>query len=203
MKFLFLHFPLGGFVVGTLALCFASETIGAKKNKKDKGGGETLFDFSEESPGEKWITVNDNVMGGRSKGGFSFKKKKLRFAGSTNTNGGGFSSIRTKPMDLELESKDGVLIRFKGDGRTYKFGVRMARSSVSYRSDFDTVRDEKGWQVAKIPFADMGASWRGVRLPREKYPLKKDKIESIGFMIYDKKDGPFELQVDWIKTYVD
>jgi hypothetical protein len=40
-----------------------------------------------------------------------------------------------------------------------------------------------------------------MKLPRDRYPLKKDKINSLGVMIYDKKDGPFKLQVDWIKTY--
>ena len=33
--------------------------------------------------------------------------------------------------------------------------------------------------------------------------LKKDKIRSVTIMIYDKKDGPFQLQVDWIKAYTD
>ncbi len=93
------------------------------------------------------------------------------------------------------------MIRFKGDGRTYKFGLQMAGSRATYRADFDTKADSKGWQVARIPFNAFGASWRGMKLPRDRYPLKKDKIESLGVMIYDKKDGPFKLQVDWIKTY--
>ena len=182
-----------------LSLSIHPEVQGAKK--KDKADGVTLFDFTDNNPGDKWITVNDNVMGGRSKGGFAFKKKKLIFSGSTNTNGGGFSSIRTNPDDLGLSEKDGLLIRFKGDGRTFKLGVRMDRSSVAYRADFETKSDGKGWQVAKIPFDSLSSSWRGMRLPKDRYPLKKEKIRSIGFMIYDKKDGPFELQVDWIKAY--
>jgi hypothetical protein len=188
---------------GVLSLSVVPNAQGAKKKNKDKGEGETIFDFTEENPGEKWITVNDNVMGGRSKGGFSFKKKKMVFSGATNTNGGGFSSIRTQPMDLGFEDKEGVIIRFKGDGRTYKLGVRMEGSSVAYRADFETDGDGKGWQVAKIPFESLSSSWRGMRLPKDRYPLKKSKIKSIGFMIYDKKDGPFELQVDSIKAYSD
>jgi len=42
-----------------------------------------------------------------------------------------------------------------------------------------------------------------MRLPKSRYPLKKDKIRSVTIMIYDKKDGPFNLQVDWIKAYSD
>ena len=206
MKTKLFSIALGGLLFGALHLPFVPEAEGAdKKNKKKKNepAGEVLFDFSGDNPGDKWTVVNDNVMGGRSKGGFSFKKDKLIFSGSTNTNGGGFSSIRSKSMDFGLEDKDGLLVRFKGDGRTFMCGVRMERSSASYRTNFDTDKDAKGWQVAKIPFSSMTASWRGMRLPQDRYPLKKDRIRSITLMIYDKKDGPFELKVDSIQAYSD
>ena len=64
------------------------------------------------------------------------------------------------------------MIRFKGDGRTYKFGLQMEGSRATYRADFDTKADSKGWQVAKIPFSSFGASWRGMKLPRDRYPLR-------------------------------
>tara|TARA_B100001057_G_scaffold122404_1_gene121252 strand:- start:10787 stop:11410 length:624 start_codon:yes stop_codon:yes gene_type:complete len=192
-------------VLGIALICFqvtasAAEDKG-KSEKTESAERVTLFDFSEADPGKKWITVNDNVMGGRSKGGFTFKGDRLLFAGSTNTNGGGFSSIRTRRGALGLSGKDGVMIRFKGDGRTYKFGLEMEGSRATYRADFDTKADSKGWQVAKIPFSAFGAGWRGMKLPRDRYPLEKGKINSLGVMIYDKKDGPFRLQIDWIKAY--
>ena len=102
---------------------------------------------------------------------------------------------------INLDDKEGVIIRFKGDGRTYKFDVRMGRSSVAHRAEFKTDKDSKGWQIAKIPFSAMSATWRGSRLDRQRYGLDKSKIQSMGFMIYDKKDGPFLLRVDSIKTY--
>ena len=157
-----------------------------------------IFDFAEDGIHEKWIVVNDNVMGGRSKGGFEFKNEKLVFSGSTNTNGGGFSSIRTIPIDFYLKNKTGFHIRYKGDGRTYKLGVRMEGKSVSYRTNFDS---GNGWQEAKIPFDNMDVSWRGRPLSKDEHPLLTSKIRSIEFMIYDKQDGPFKLQVDWIKSY--
>ena len=157
-----------------------------------------IFDFTEDDVHEKWIVVNDNVMGGRSKGGFAFIKNKLVFSGSTNTNGGGFSSIRTIPNDFYFKDKTGLHIRYKGDGRTYKLGVRMEGKSVSYRTNFDS---GNGWQEAKIPFGSMDVSWRGRPLSKAEHPLQKSKIRSIEFMIYDKQDGPFKLQVDWIKSY--
>mgnify|MGYP003876263697 CR=1 FL=1 len=157
-----------------------------------------LFAFEEEDIEKQWIVVNDNVMGGRSQGGFKFKKNKLFFSGSTNTIGGGFSSIRTIPIDFHFKDKTGLHIRYKGDGRTYKLGVRMEGKSVSYRTNFTT---GNGWQEAKIPFDDMDVSWRGRPLSKAEHPLLKSKIRNIEFMIYDKKDGPFNLKVDWIKSY--
>ena len=157
-----------------------------------------IFDFTEGDIREKWIVVNDNVMGGRSKGGFEFIKDKLVFSGSTNTNGGGFSSIRTNPIDFYFKDKTGLHIRYKGDGRTFKLGVRMEGKSVSYRSNFTS---GNGWQEVRVPFNEMDVSWRGRPLSKEEHPLIKSKIRSIEFMIYDKQDGPFKLLVDWIKSY--
>ena len=157
-----------------------------------------IFDFTEEDIEGKWIVVNDNVMGGRSEGGYSFRKNRLIFSGNTNTNGGGFSSIRTNPTNFYLGDRTGLHIRFKGDGRTYKLGVRIEGKSVSYRSNFTS---GNGWQEVRVPFNEMDVSWRGRPLSKEEHPLIKSKIRSIEFMIYDKKDGPFKLLVDWIKSY--
>ena len=157
-----------------------------------------IFDFTEEDIDDQWIVVNDNVMGGRSEGGYSFRKNRLIFSGNTNTNGGGFSSIRTNPTNFYLGDRTGLHIRFKGDGRTYKLGVRIEGKSVSYRSNFTS---GNGWQEVRVPFNEMDVSWRGRPLSKEEHPLIKSKIRSIEFMIYDKKDGPFKLLVDWIKSY--
>ena len=157
-----------------------------------------IFDFTEEDIEGKWIVVNDNVMGGRSEGGYSFRKNRLIFSGNTNTNGGGFSSIRTNPTNFYLGDRTGLHIRFKGDGRTYKLGVRIEGKSVSYRSNFTS---GNGWQEVRVPFNEMDVSWRGRPLSKEEHPLIKSKIRSIEFMIYDKQDGPFKLLVDWIKSY--
>jgi len=188
-------------IFSLLLFSFFFSTFGKSNKIKSFDDMEPLsliFDFTEHDIHEKWIVVNDSVMGGRSKGDFEFKNEKLIFSGSTNTNGGGFSSIRTIPIDFYFKDKTGLHIRYKGDGRTYKLGVRMEGKSVSYRTNFDT---GNGWQEARIPFDNMDVSWRGRPLSKAEHPLQKSKIRSIEFMIYDKKDGPFKLQLDWIKSY--
>ncbi len=199
MNYLSLNLTI--FLISLSYLAIVPKSSGITKHTKQMEKGSLLFDFITDDPKHNWIVVNDNVMGGRSKGGFTSKKKRLIFSGNTNTNGGGFSSIRTKPSDFDLGDKTGLHIRYKGDGRTYKLGVRVEGKSVSYRSNFNTDSDLKGWREIKIPFDEMDVSWRGRPLSKEEYPMIKSKIHSIEFMIYDKQDGPFKLQVDWIKSY--
>jgi NADH dehydrogenase [ubiquinone] 1 alpha subcomplex assembly factor 1 len=187
----------------------AVQSVAAARNEnvtEPESAGEVrksavVHDFESDDAASQWITVNDNVMGGRSKGDFEIKKGELIFSGSTNTDGGGFSSIRTRPGKLGFKGKEGVIIRFKGDGRTYKFDVRMGNNSVAHRADFKTVKGSGDWQTVKISFDSLVPTWRGRGLPKLLNKLKKLEIQSLGFMIYDKKDGPFELKVDWIKSY--
>jgi len=188
----------------TTALYVGADAKGSSLKREDSQGmreNTVVHNFKEKDAASNWITVNDNVMGGRSKGGFAIIKDRLIFSGATNTNGGGFSSIRTNPKNLNFQNKQGVIIRFKGDGRTYKFDVRMENSSVAHRVDFKTKENPKDWRTVKIDFDTLSPTWRGAALSAQRFRLDTAKIKSIGFMIYDKKDGPFELKVDWIKVY--
>ena len=158
MNYLSTSLSYGYLLISFFCLACAPYSSAINKKKKQKEMENLIYDFTEENAAANWITVNDNVMGGRSEGGFSFKKKRLIFSGNTNTNGGGFSSIRTNPSDFSLGDKEGLHIRYKGDGRTYKLGVRMEGKSVSYRSNFTT---GNVWQGVRIPFDEMDVSWRG------------------------------------------
>jgi len=89
-----------------------------------KGAELMVTDFTASSPELGWYVQNDNVMGGRSEGGFESKQGELLFAGNTNTNGGGFSSIRTQPFKLDLSDYAGIRLRVKGDGRRYTWQLQ-------------------------------------------------------------------------------
>ena len=143
-----------------------------------------------------WVTVNDNVMGGRSKGDFVVEEGILVFTGSTNTNGGGFSSIRSRPQKLGLEGREAIRLRVRGDGRTYTFRLATGDSRANYWAEFPTTKDE--WTEVRLPFDSFVAQWRGRRL--DVPPPDPKKVESLGLMIYDKRDGAFRLEVDWIRA---
>ncbi|MCK6370561.1 MAG: CIA30 family protein [Gammaproteobacteria bacterium] len=165
------------------------------------GGERLLTDFAADSPDLGWYVQNDNVMGGRSEGGFKTEPGTLIFAGSTNTDGGGFSSIRTQPFKLDLSKYEGIQLRVKADGRRYTWQLQTTARNrgypVSYWAEFDTRAGE--WITVNIPFANFYPQFRGFRLDGP--VLDPGDITEFGLYIYDNKDGPFELRLDSVKAY--
>ncbi|MGI9201914.1 MAG: CIA30 family protein [Woeseiaceae bacterium] len=162
-----------------------------------------LADYVAEQSLLDWFVVNDNVMGGRSEGDFKIEEGQLYFGGSTNTRGGGFSSIRTEPLQLDLSSYQGVRLKVLGDGRRYTWRItteaRWRGRRVSYWAEFDTQQGE--WSTVDIPFSSFIPQFRGVRLDGP--DVDPAQITGMGLMIYDKKDGPFELRLASVHAYAD
>ena len=148
-----------------------------------------------------WYVVNDNVMGGRSEGTVNDEDGVVRFSGKTNTNGGGFSSIRTRALQLDLSDYTGLELRVRGDGRRYTWRLTTDASwrgrQVAYWADFDT--RSGSWTDVRIPFSRFVPRFRGYQLDGP--ALDPARITGMGLMIYDNEDGPFELQLAGIQTY--
>ena len=184
---------LSSVLAGLLAL-----TVGVLPSNASE---KVLYNFEGAKGGLGWGAVNDNVMGGVSKGGARFPGNgTMLFDGTLSLkNRGGFSSIRTGRSRVDLSAYDGLTARVRGDGRTYWMTVNtnVRIPAGSYRVIF---RTEPGkWQVIRTPFSSFRATSFGRVLPVF-LPLNRAKVESIGFLIADKKAGPFRLEVDWIKA---
>ena len=186
-------------VFGLLLIIVSGPSLDASDS--DPKGARMITDFTSESPDLGWYLQNDNVMGGRSQGDFEQTPGELIFAGNTNTNGGGFSSIRTQPFKLDLSSHDGIRLRVKGDGRRYTWQLQTnalyRRGRVSYWADFDTRAGE--WSTVDIPFSSFYPQFRGFELDGPE--LDTSEITEMGLYIYDKKDGPFELRLANVQAY--
>jgi hypothetical protein len=167
----------------------------------DRGSQLLLTDFTAEGSDLGWYVLNDNVMGGRSEGGFEQAEGELFFTGSTNTNGGGFSSIRTKAMQTDLSEHAGIRLRVMGDGRRYTWRLtteaRWRGRQVSYWADFAT-RDG-AWSTVDIPFDRFVPKFRGYELDGP--ALDSSRITGMGLMIYDNQDGPFRLRLASVHAY--
>ena len=160
-----------------------------------------LIDFSNESVADQWISVNDDVMGGISKGGFRITDDNtLEFSGNLSLeNNGGFASIRTKPRDLNMDGYDAIGLRVKGDGRTYYFNLMTSShsSASSYRAPIETLKDT--WQYVQINLKDFVYTSFG-RIIGTAAPVKAKDILSMGFTLSDKKPGSFQLEVKEIRA---
>ncbi len=173
---------------------------GAEDTARD---GRLITDFGDDSADLGWYVVNDNVMGGRSQGGFELGPGELLFSGRTNTRGGGFSSIRTEPLQLDLSPYAAIRLRVRGDGRRYTWRLttdaRYYGRPVAYWADFETVAG--GWQTVDVPFSRFVPRFRGAELDGP--PLDTSAITGMGLMIYDKRDGAFELRLASIRAVAD
>ena len=159
-----------------------------------------LFDFGKPDAAKQWRTVNDGVMGGRSDGRFKMTDNKtMEFFGTLSLeNNGGFASVRSTPTSLDIKSGDSIMARVRGDGREYRLNLYVPRGSggYSFRQSFKTKKDK--WIEVSFPVNTFVATWRGRVFADQK--LDPSKVNSVGFLLADKKPGPFKLEVEWIKV---
>ncbi len=151
------------------------------------------FDFNSQ---QDWKVVDDGVMGGKSEGEFSISEIGMGlFSGNVSLeNNGGFSSLR-RSMDAEdISDYKQIVLRLKGDGKSYQFRLKANRSDYfSYVYAFPTSGE---WEEVRIPLKDFYPSFRGRRLDLTTFPGKQ--IEEMTFLIANKKAEKFELLIDWI-----
>ena len=108
--------------------------------------------------------------------------------------------------DLNLQRFDGIALRVKGDGQTYKFNLKTADQmnvpESTYQAQFDTIQDE--WTTVYMPWHDFVPVTRAQYDSKAK-PLDPAQVKQLGLVLsrfhYNSlpnqrhKAGTFELQV--------
>lgn len=85
-------------------------------------GKTSEVDFADYTS-HNWYSLNDDVMGGKSKGHYALDKETSDFSfwGELSfENRGGFASIRTDFEEGVLQGAEGLKVELTGDGRTYQ-----------------------------------------------------------------------------------
>lgn len=158
-----------------------------------------LFSFDKAEAIEQWQCVNDGVMGGRSQGLVKVSdRKQLEFYGNLSlANNGGFASVRSRRMDLGLADGDSIVARVRGDGRTYSLNLYTPSRQIafSYRADFPTKKGE--WIEVRLSLNAFVATSFGRELFDQK--LEPATVNGVGILLGDKQEGPFKLEIAWIK----
>jgi monofunctional biosynthetic peptidoglycan transglycosylase len=199
---LLLGLACGLTVVIWLVIASADVSLGAKMaNNRTRDGDSLIVNLADSAEAERWIVVDDVVMGGRSASEIRFRDGPAVFTGTLSLeNNGGFASTRTLPRDFGLEGYTGIRLRVLGDGKRYRFRIRTdgRYDGIAYQLGFVTTQGE--WSVIDLPFDQFVASFRGRSLP-DAGPLNPAAIQQIGFLVADKQVGRFTLEIDWIKAY--
>lgn len=177
-----------------LALVLASPPAAARENAM-----QTLMRFDDATDEPRWVAVNDGVMGGRSQGGPEVKGGALHFSGVLSlANNGGFSSVRTVGRSFDFTGAQAVVLRVKGDGRTYQLRLatdaRFRGITVSWGGEFATAAGR--WTEVRVPLSTLRPSAHGMQLQGP--PMDPSKVRELGLLLGDKREGPFALEVDWI-----
>ncbi|VXC13921.1 conserved hypothetical protein [Luteimonas sp. 9C] len=147
----------------------------------------------------RWVTLDDDVMGGHSRSGVVVRDGVLTFSGMTSLeDNGGFASIRAHGA-FDLRDATAMRLRVRGDGRAYQLRLatdaRHRGSNVSWRGDFAT--RAQAWIEVTVAFAAMQPTYRGTVLDGPQLDLSK--VEEIGLLIGDGRAGDFALDVEWIR----
>ena len=107
-----------------------------------------------------WKVLDDVVMGGKSESSAKVKEDKdgnyVSFSGLTNTQGGGFCSIRTKNFKpaFDLSDYGGLTFRVRSAKNfKYKFNLRDEEDwdAVAWQCEFEVPGGNK-WTEIKLPF---------------------------------------------------
>ena len=186
--------------VVTLAIPVSLVALGEEDVRDMEPRDGLVVDFARTEP-SSWRAVNDGVMGGLSQSRLSGTDAGTSvFTGVVSLeNNGGFASVRTSLSEVDLSEYDGLAARVLGDGKRYRLRLRTDDRSdaIAYQATFDTTSDV--WQVVEIPFTSFLPTYRG-RTPSEAPPLDTSKIRQIGFMIADKQEGRFRLEIAWVRA---
>jgi uncharacterized surface protein with fasciclin (FAS1) repeats len=180
----------------TLLVCAASPVVAQQSPASSRTSN---LEFDNGTKG--WQTVLDGVMGGLSTGRIAAGEGgTLRFTGELSLeNNGGFSQIRTAVPEGTFAGTTGLVLRVKGDGRSYQCDIRSSQLRImagGYQSVFETKADE--WIEVSVPFDQCVANSFGQRM-RNAPALDAASIESVGITLADKKEGPFAIEIDWIR----
>ncbi|KAK2826630.1 hypothetical protein Q5P01_020844 [Channa striata] len=178
-----------------------------------------IWEFRGTESLKQWVVSSDQEIGGQSEVYLKLgKNSNTCFLYGTlsstpprdgETRYSGYCTMRSKQQLASFDRKkhydwssfNTLHLRVRGDGRPWMINI-AAETYFSHQKDdiysyFLYTRGGPYWQDIKIPFSKFFLTHRG-RIQDDQHPLWLDKINTIGFTLGDKADGPFQLEIDFI-----
>lgn len=180
---------LGAIAVGAAVLAAAAAWHFTKIMQEMRANPVDALDLGGASL--RWHRLDDGVMGGKSKSHVHVASKGLQFAGTINTNGGGFASVRAEAAEravlLPADARS-LRVSLKGDGLQYKLllskgGGGPFNAAPSWQVDIPTRRGG-GWEQRTFALKDFFPSFGGSKMREpDKYTLVPEEMREVGFML--------------------
>lgn len=163
---------------------------------------EHIIDFGKTKSGNEWVVVVDGVMGGHSSSTAEVSENSLYFQGNISLeNNGGFASLRGPKNNMDYSDYSNLEIKYRSKGQA--LGIRFLKYEQFFMPYLKKTFDETAWE------------WKTVNVPlnefkqyilnseRSKNITAKDfeDISRIGFIVSNKTEGEFEIEIDYIKLY--
>jgi hypothetical protein len=146
-------------------------------------GSHTLVTFDTKGQRLEWNSLGDQVMGGQSDGELIHSDEGI----------GLFHGIVRLDNDFT-----GIELLAKGDGKTYKIGLRnsTSRRSIVYQHAFTPGTED--WSRIRLPFSEFIPTWRGKTLSDEA-ALNLSYLASVSLFVSGRQVGEFQLKMqDWV-----
>jgi hypothetical protein len=171
-----------------------------KDTHSNSRGSHTLVTFDTKGERLEWDSLGDQVMGGQSDGALVHSAEGVGlFQGTVRLdNGGGFASVKADlPEPVDASQWTGIELLAKGDGKTYKIGLRNStnRRTIVYQHAFTP--GTKEWSLIRLPFSEFIPTWRGKTLTDE-VALNLSHLASVSLFVSGRQVGEFQLKMqDW------
>ncbi|XP_067099057.1 complex I intermediate-associated protein 30, mitochondrial [Osmerus mordax] len=178
-----------------------------------------IWEFRGPESLEKWTVSSDREMGGRSEAYLKLGRNNTTglLYGTLCTNPprdgetrySGYCSLRSQQpkgsfdriKHLDWTNFNTLHLRIRGDGRPWMINITTEMYFSHMKNDiysyFLYTRGGPYWQDVKIPFSKFFLSNHG-RIQDDQSCIWLDKVNTIGFTLGDKVDGPFQLEIDFI-----
>lgn len=157
---------------------------------------KVLYDLSLLEDIKRWRSIDDLVMGGKSRSRLTLSDcGGILFSGTLCCDAGsGFASIRSETNLFDLSRYSGLAIKIKGDGRRYKLSLRCATDfdGIAYKVAFQTRVGIE--QTIRVKWDVFVANYHG-RILAAAPILDPAEIRSVGFIVADKQSGSFQLEI--------
>lgn len=158
------------------------------------------IDFGKDKVNREWRVLNDGVMGGLSEGQVTFTKNAVQFAGTVSlANNGGFSSFRSPFQRMDLSQYKSVSLKIRTKGIACSFVMETNRRFYVPNFKQKLVTESEDWAVLELPLAEFKQYQLGRSTGNKLTPEAKSEIIRIGFITDEKREGPFKLEVDYIR----